>query len=149
MINVTDLTTNQLHKIIAIKGQIEKLQGRLDSLVSDGETHSVQAPKKRRLSAAGRARIAAGARARWARVKEKAPKASKGPKKGKRRLSAAGRAAIIAGTKARWAKVKGTQVTSKAPKKKDRRMSPAVKAKLAAIAKARWAKVKAEGKKTL
>ena len=152
MTNLSDLTIGQLNHIIAIKERIEKLQGQLDSLVAGGEIHSpsaVKAPKKRRMSAAARARIAAGARARWARIKGAAPKASRTPKKSKRRLSAAGRAAIIAGTKARWARVKGTQVTPKAAKKADRRMSPAVKAKLAEIARARWAKVKAEGKKTL
>jgi hypothetical protein len=152
MKNLTDLTTGQLHRIISIKEQIEKLQGQIDSIAGDGgipSTSAVKVPMKRRMSPAARARIAAGARARWARIKGTAPKASKAPKKGKRRLSAAGRAAIIAATKARWARAKGTQVAPKAAKKADRRMSPAVKAKLAAIARARWAKVKAEGKKTL
>ena len=146
MTNLIDLTTSQLHHIIAIKEQIERLQGQIDSLVAGGEISSspaAKAPKKRRMSAAARARIAAGARARWARIRGTAPK------KRKRRLSAAGRAAIIAATKARWARVKGTRATPKTGKKADRRMSPAVKAKLAAIARARWAKVKAEGKKTL
>lgn len=92
-----------------------------------------------------RARIAAGARARWARVKGTAPKATK---RGKRRLSAAGRAAIVAATKARWARVKGVAAKPKAAKKR-RKVSAAVKARLAEIARARWAKAKAEGKKAL
>ena len=61
--------------------------------------------RKRKMSAAGRAAIAAGARARWAKVK--AAKGASTPKavaKPKRRLSAAGKARIIAATKARWAK---------------------------------------------
>ena len=147
MTNLTNLTTSQLRSIIAIKEQIQALQGQIESIVADGHDfpvpfnedaptpakrkyHMTAAHKRKLIKALVRAR-----RIRWA-------KASKPAKKGKRRLSAAGRAAIIAGTKARWAKVK-------AAKKKDRRSSPAVRAKLAAAAKARWAKVRAEGKKRL
>jgi hypothetical protein len=75
---------------------------------------SVEAPKKkRRMSAAARARIAAGARARWVTVKGTSVTASEPTKKEKRRLSAAGRAASIAGTKARWARVKRNTATPK------------------------------------
>jgi hypothetical protein len=149
MTNITDLTTSQLNSIIAIKEQIEKLQGQLDSIAAgnDSPIPVIAAKRRRRMSRAGRARIIAAVKARWAKVKRKAK--SKPAKKGKRRLSAAGRAAIIAGTKARWARVKGTTAAPKAAKKADRRSSPAVRAKLAAAAKARWAKVKAEGKTSL
>jgi hypothetical protein len=153
MTNLTDLTTGQLRRIIAIKQQIETLQGEIDSLVADGggmpSPFDLKVRKKRRMSAASRARIAAGARARWARVKGTGAAASKTAKKVKRRLSAAGRAAIIAATKARWARVKGTPVKPKAAKKRDRRSSPAVRARLAAAARARWAKVRAAGKTRL
>jgi hypothetical protein len=98
-------------------------------------------PRKRRRSAAVRAKTAAAQKARWARIKGGGD--SKPAKKGKRRLSAAGRAAISAAAKARWARVKGTTATPQVGKKEDRRSSPAVKAKLAAAAKARWAKVRA------
>jgi hypothetical protein len=136
-INLADLTTGQLHRIIAIKKKMEKLQSRIDSITVDSDfpVPMVAAKSRRRRSPAVRAKMAAATRARWAKIKGKA-------KKGKKRLSAAGRAAIIAGTKARWAKVR-------AAKKKDRRSSPAVRAKLAAAARARWAKVKAAGKKKL
>jgi hypothetical protein len=151
MTNLTDLTTGQLHRILAIKEQIERLQAEIDSIASDGGNATPAAetpPKRRHMSASARARIAAAARARWARIKGTAPSAPKPPKKGKRRLSAAGRAAIIAATKARWAREKGATVAEK-PAKKRRKVSAAVKAKLAAIAKARWAKAKAEGKSAL
>jgi len=73
MTNLTDLTTGQLHRIIAIKEQIEALKGQIDSLaIGGGETPSpiaLKVPKRRRMSAAARARIAAGARARWAKVR--------------------------------------------------------------------------------
>jgi hypothetical protein len=65
---------------------------------------------RRKISAAGRARIAAAQRKRWAgsRGPAKAAKPSK-PAKAKRRLSAAGRAAIVAATKKRWAAVRAAK----------------------------------------
>jgi hypothetical protein len=53
---------------------------------------------KRRLSAAGRAAIIAGTKARWAKVKA--------AKKKDRRSSPAVRAKLAAAAKARWAKVR-------------------------------------------
>jgi hypothetical protein len=151
MTNLHDLTTSQLNRIIAIKEQIETLQGEIESIAGGGgevPSHFTgDTPRKRRRSAAVRARMAAAQKARWAKIQGKAD--SKPAKKGKRRLSAAGRAAITAATKARWARVKGTTATPKVAKKKDRRSSPAVRAKLAAAARARWAKVRAAGKTRL
>ena len=151
MTNLYDLTTSQLNRVIAIKEQIERLQSELQSIAENGQTlPAVSVGKKRGMSAAGRARIAAAARARWAKYRGSAAPSAPA-KKGKRRLSAAGRAAIIAGTKARWAKVRATAPadTENVPRKADRRTSPAVKAKLAAIARARWAKARAAGKAKL
>jgi hypothetical protein len=149
MINFTDLSTTQLRNIIAIKEQIEELQSRLDSIVSGNgyPSSTIAGKRRRRMSAAGRARIVAAVKARWARYNRKS--GSKAGKKGSRRLSAAGRAAIIAGVKARWARAKGTAATATARKKRDGRSSPAVRAKLAAAARARWARAKAAGKTAL
>jgi hypothetical protein len=114
MTNLMDLTTGQLHRIIAIKEKIESLQGEIDSLVGGGggaPSPSASKPrKKRRMSAAARARIAAGARARWARVKGKraTPKAAR---KGDRRSSPAVRAKLAAAARARWAKVRAAGKT--------------------------------------
>lgn len=153
MTNLIDLTTSQLNSIIAIKEQIEALQGQIDSIVAgdggDSPAPTIVTKPHRRRSAAVRARMAAAARARWAKIKGTGATDAKPPKKGKRRLSAAGRVAIIAATKARWARVKGTPSKPNAAKKRDRRSSPAVKAKLAAAARARWAKVRAAGKTRL
>ena len=105
MTNLTDLTTSQLHRIISIREQIEKMQSQIASIAGDGGISSPPAAKvkkKRRMSAAGRARIAAGARARWAKVK--AAKAGAAPKK-RRKMSAAAKAKIAAAARARWAKV--------------------------------------------
>ncbi|HEV7927362.1 MAG TPA: hypothetical protein VGR14_18565 [Verrucomicrobiae bacterium] len=123
--SLTDLTTGQLNRIIAIKERIEKLEGKIESIAVDGSaiqfSASVDAatPAKRKYhmtAAHKRKLIKALARAR----------------------------------KIRWAKAKGkTKDKSKPAPKKDRRSSPAVRAKLAAAARARWAKVRAAGKKSL
>ncbi|MGD0667331.1 MAG: hypothetical protein ABSB23_07210 [Bryobacteraceae bacterium] len=57
--------------------------------------------KRRKMSAAGRARIAEAQRKRWAAIKK--PQAAAKAAKPKRKLSAAGRRAIIAAVKKRWA----------------------------------------------
>jgi hypothetical protein len=107
MTNLSDLTIGQLNRIIAIKEQIENLQGQLDSVVAGRETHSQsagKAPKRRRMSAAARARIAAGARARWARVKGR--KATPKVARKRRKVSAAVKARLAEIARARWAKAK-------------------------------------------
>jgi hypothetical protein len=149
--NISDFTTSQLHRILAIKEQIETLQSQVDS-ISDGGRPGPGRPKgKRKMSAAGRRAIAAGARARWAKIKGASP--SSEPVKVKRQLSAAHKRKLIKALakarKIRLANLKAEKGTSNPAKKKDRRSSPATRAKLAAAAKARWAKVKAEGKRTL
>jgi hypothetical protein len=57
---------------------------------------------RRKMSAQGRARIAAAQRARWAKVKG----LKTAPKPGKRIMSASARRKIAAAQRARWAKVK-------------------------------------------
>jgi len=148
--NIRNLTTTQLNQIIALKEQIETLQSEIDS-IAEGEVPTPtdeEFPKKRRRSAAVRARMAAAQQARWTKIKGTGATDFKPAKSGKRRISAAGRAAMSAAGKARWAKVKGTPATPK-PARKDWRSSPAVRAKLSAAAKLRWAKARAEGRKTL
>ncbi len=55
---------------------------------------------RRKMSAAGRAAIAAGARKRWAKVKGNAGK------RPRRKMNAAARAKIAAAARARWKKAK-------------------------------------------
>jgi hypothetical protein len=104
MINLTEVTTAQLHRIIAIRQQIEDLQVQIDSIAGNGG-ESVAKPlvKTRGMSAAGRARIGAAAKARWAKLR--AANGESAPKK-RRKMSAAGRARIAAAAKARWAKAR-------------------------------------------
>jgi hypothetical protein len=142
MINITP---TQLRRAADIQERIQSLQEELGQLLggSGPAEPTTQAPKKRRkVSAAGRARIAAAARERWARIKGTAPSA-KPAQKPKRKMSAQGLANIRAGVAKRMA-AKGKPVQK--PKKK---FSAAARAALAAAAKARWAKVKAAGKSRL
>src|ERR1700722_3044518 len=106
MTKLTDLSTAQLKRAIDIKEQIEALQAQLDKIEAGGEMpvpFFKPAKKKRRMSRAGRAAIAAGMKARWARIKGTA-KASKPAKKKDRRSSTATRAKLAAAAQARWAR---------------------------------------------
>ena len=99
--NLRDLTTSQLHRIIAIKEQIEALQGQIESIVAGGGGGGIPIPS-----------------------------AEEAPVPAKRKLSAAHRRklvkALAKARKIRWAKIKGAAATdSKPAKKKDRRRSPA------------------------
>ncbi len=77
MTNLTDLTTIQLNSIIAIKEQIEALQGQIDSIAAGGGEIPIPmagTKRRRRMSAAARAKMAAAARARWAKAKAEGKK---------------------------------------------------------------------------
>ena len=106
--NISNVSSLDLRRAIALKEQIEVLETELAGIL--GESGGA-APKKlgrppgRGMSAAGRARIAAAQRARWAKVKRKGNTAN-GQVKSKRKMSAAGRAKIATAAKARWAIVK-------------------------------------------
>jgi hypothetical protein len=63
---------------------------------------------RRKMSAAGRARIVEAQRLRWAKVKGSGPTKSVAVPK-KRTMSASARKRIAAAQRARWAKVKATQ----------------------------------------
>jgi hypothetical protein len=81
--------------------QIAEIRSQLGG--SPGQTAAPESTRRPRprMSAAGRRRIAAAQRKRWAEAK--AASQPQTPSKPKRKLSAAGRAAIIAATKKRWA----------------------------------------------
>jgi hypothetical protein len=106
MTPLQNLTVEQLHKLIAIKEQIETLQGEIEAIAGGGGAAAApENPKHRgqkKMSYAERGRIAAAAR--WGKVKATEEEAA--PKK-KSKFSAAHRAALAAAQKARWAKTKG------------------------------------------
>jgi hypothetical protein len=120
MTNLSDLTTAQLKSIVAIKEQIEALRGQIDSIVGGrggGRDESsipapIEASEKRHMSAAARAKIAAAAKARWARIKKTKREAPKPVQKGDRRRSPAVRAKLAAAARARWKKAKAAGKTT-------------------------------------
>jgi len=89
-----------------------ELTGITAALAAFGKTY-VKRGNTRRISAAGRTRIAAAQRARWARVRASAGKSVKVvPIKRNRILSSAARRKIAAAQRARWAKVKAAKKTA-------------------------------------
>jgi hypothetical protein len=72
MNSITSLSAQQLRRAAEIKDKIQSLESELNRIFgSEAKSPAVAtAPKKRRkMSAAGRARIAAAAKARWAKIK--------------------------------------------------------------------------------
>jgi hypothetical protein len=88
-----------------IDSQIYELRQLLQGGPAEATATPLAPKARRKMSAAGRRRIAAAQKARWAKVKtEPGPvSAAHQAPKGKRRLSAAGRKAISDATKKRWA----------------------------------------------
>jgi len=118
--NITNLSLAQLKEVVAIKEQIAGLETKLARLnqITSVESPTVKAPAKKTrkgISAAGKAKIAAAAKSRWAKVKgttpapaesltpKAAPTAKPIKKRTKRVLSPEGRAKIVAAMKKRWA----------------------------------------------
>lgn len=73
MNSIINLSAQQLRRAAAIKDQIQSLENELGRIFGSSITPvAVAAPKKRRkMSAAGRAKISAAAKARWAKVRAK------------------------------------------------------------------------------
>jgi hypothetical protein len=96
-----------LRRAANIKDKIQSLENELGRILgaSTKSSNAVAPKKKRKMSAAGRAKIAAAARARWAKVKGHKPDA-KPVKKARRKMSATSRAKIAVAAKARWKKAK-------------------------------------------
>lgn len=106
--NTLNLSADHLRRAATIRDEIDRLSAELAGIL--GGTRPPAHKKRGTMSAAGRARIAAAQRARWAKVKGK--KTSSNDHKPKRRFSAAARAKIAAAAKARWAKAKAQGKTS-------------------------------------
>jgi hypothetical protein len=105
--NITSLTAQQLRKAADLIEKIGSLEAQLASYLGGSPSAPVAIPRKRsKMSAAGRARIIAAQKARWAKVKAKS--GAKPAKAKKRSMSAAARAKISAVARARWAKVKAS-----------------------------------------
>ena len=121
MNNLASLSVAQLQRAINIKEQIEALNAELASVLGASPATTpapVSAPaplakKKKVMSPAARAKIAAALKARWAAKKgvvvAKAPQAPIKAETSKPKMSAEGRARIIAAQKLRWAKIKAAK----------------------------------------
>jgi hypothetical protein len=107
MIEITSLSPQQLRRAADIQERILSLKKELSQILgAPGPAQDGTAPKKkRRMSRAGRAAIAAGARARWAKIKGTTTPATTA-RKPKPKMSAAGRARLSAMAKARWKKAR-------------------------------------------
>jgi hypothetical protein len=141
MINATP---KQLRKAADIQEKILELQSELNQLLG-GEVPSTaqatEAPSKRRkVSAAGRARMRAAQLARWAKIKGTTPSEGPTPKKAKRKMSAEGLVNIRAGVAKRWA---AKEKAAKPAQKPKRKLTPAMKAALERAWAARRAQSKA------
>jgi len=102
---MTNLSAQQLRQAANLKEQIADREKQLAAIFG-AETKAAPAKpaKKGGISAAGRARIAAAAKLRWAKVRAvSAAKPVSKPAKKKFTMSAAAKAKISAAAKARWA----------------------------------------------
>jgi hypothetical protein len=104
-----------------IDSQIHDLRQLLNGDRAETGTESGTPARKRKISAAGRRRMAAAQKARWAKIKgqpDGQPSSAQSPApKAKRKLSAAGRKAISEATKRRWALKRAEAAKTSAPKK--------------------------------
>jgi hypothetical protein len=72
MSSIANLSAKQLRRAAAIKDKIQSLENKLNHILGSlAKATTVAAPKRKRrkMSAAGRAKIAAAQKARWAKVK--------------------------------------------------------------------------------
>ena len=159
--SLTNLSPQQLRQAADLQEQIFSLQEQLGELLGSGTpgktavapvqvAEQSAAPtdgrKRKKFSAASRAKMRLAQQARWARIKgttaEPAPEAPK-----KRKLSAKGLANIRAGVAKRTAKKSAPPVASLGTPKKAR--SAAWKKALSLAMKKRWEAKRAEGKSSL
>src|SRR5438876_6656271 len=98
-----DLSLKALEAAVSIRRQIDALERRLASVL--GGTSTPLKPKSggRRMSAATRAKLAAAARARWAKQKASGKTGRRTPAGKKGGITAAGRKRLSQLMKARWA----------------------------------------------
>jgi hypothetical protein len=107
-----NLMTHMVNVVRVLKKERDRLTNQLQgisaALSAFGSTYASSNGASRTISAAGKARIAAAQKARWAKLKGtkgQVNSAAVVPKKG-RTMSTAARKKIAAAQRARWAKVK-------------------------------------------
>ena len=143
-----DISGKDLKEAISIRQQIDNLQRRLSSLLRGTPQRPTvtTAPTAagRFFSPATRAKLAAAARARWARRRGTGAAAT-GKKKGQ--LTPAGRRKLSLLMKARWAARRKAGGKQKASGRKKGALTPAGRKRLSELMKARWAARRKAGSK--
>jgi len=139
-----DISVKTLQEAISIRRQIENLEKRLSSILAGAPAKPTAATGGRYFSPATRAKLAAAARARWARKRGATTPA---PRKRKGQLTPAGRRKLSQLMKARWAARRKAGGAKKAPAKKKGTLTAAGRKKLSELMKARWAARRKAGKK--
>ena len=155
-----DISVKALEEAVSLRRQIDNLERRLSSILGGAPARPTPprptparpttAPRQagRYFSPSTRAKLAAAARARWARLKGGTKPAST---KKKGALTPAGRRKLSELMRARWAarrKAAGTKAAKVAPSAKKGGLTPAGRRRLSQLMKARWAaRRKAAGRK--
>ena len=150
-----DISVKDLQEAISIRQQIDNLQRRLSSLLRGAPqrpdaTQRPTAPtaRGRYFSPATRAKLAAAARARWARRRGTGAAApAKSPAKRKGQLTPAGRRKLSLLMKARWAARRKAGGKQKPSGRKKGALTPAGRKRLSELMKARWAARRKAGSK--
>ena len=148
-----DISVKDLQEAVSIRQQIDNLQRRLSSLLR-GAPQRPTAPTVptaptaggRFFSPATRAKLAAAARARWAKRRGTGTAAA-APAKGKGQLTPAGRRKLSQLMKARWAARRKAGGKQKASGRKRGALTPAGRKRLSELMKARWAARRKAGSK--
>jgi hypothetical protein len=109
MNSITELSPQQLRKAADLRERIDALKEQLDELIgAPAEVAVTEAPekaKKRKVSAAARARMRQAQKERWARIKGEKEVAAP-EQKPKRKMSPAAKKRLSELAKARWATAK-------------------------------------------
>ena len=149
-----DISVKDLQEAISIRQQIDNLQRRLSSLLrgapqrptapSAPSAPSARTAPGRYFSPTTRAKLAAAARARWARRRGTGGAA---PAKTKGQLTPAGRRKLSQLMKARWAARRRAGGKQKTSSRKKGALTPAGRRRLSELMKARWAARRKAGSK--
>jgi hypothetical protein len=150
-----DISVKDLQEAISIRQQIDNLQRRLSSLLRGAPqtpTGPAASPASGRFfSPATRAKLAAAARARWAKRRGTRASTTKdiaaAPAKRKGQLTPAGRRKLSQLMKARWAARRKAGGKQKASSRKSGALTPAGRKRLSELMKARWAARRKAGSK--
>jgi hypothetical protein len=141
-----EISVKDLQEAISIRQQIDNLQRRLSSLLR-GAPQRPTAPTVagRYFSPATRLKLAAAARARWARTRGTAGAAATLARR-KGQLTPAGRRKLSLLMKARWAARRKAGAAAALARRKGQ-LTPAGRRKLSLLMKARWAAKRRAGAK--